>query len=50
MPTSSAIALIGYRGTGKTTVANLLAQQLDFDWIDADTWIGCPLIGIGSVS
>ncbi len=30
------IALIGYRGTGKTTVAQLLAEQLNYDWIDAD--------------
>ncbi len=33
MPT---IALIGYRGTGKTTVAQLLAQQLGLEWVDAD--------------
>ncbi len=30
------IFLIGYRGTGKTTVARLLAQRLGWDWIDAD--------------
>lgn len=30
------IFLIGYRGTGKTTVARLLAQRLDWAWIDAD--------------
>ena len=35
MPSSS-IALIGYRGTGKTTVAQVLARQLGFDWVDAD--------------
>jgi shikimate kinase len=29
--------LIGYRGTGKTTVARLLAQRLGWDWADADT-------------
>lgn len=28
--------LIGYRGSGKTTVAVALAQQLDWPWIDAD--------------
>jgi shikimate kinase len=33
---SSAIALIGYRGTGKTTLARLLAQRLGYDWADAD--------------
>lgn len=30
------IALIGYRGTGKTTVAPLLARRLKWDWVDAD--------------
>ncbi|MBX3424313.1 MAG: shikimate kinase [Pirellulales bacterium] len=30
------IALIGYRGTGKTTVARLLATALGWDWIDTD--------------
>jgi len=30
------IALIGYRGTGKTTIARLLAGRLSFDWVDAD--------------
>jgi shikimate kinase len=28
--------LIGYRGTGKSTVAQLLAQRLGWDWVDAD--------------
>ncbi|MCA9230749.1 MAG: shikimate kinase [Planctomycetales bacterium] len=36
MRSSSTIALIGYRGTGKTTVARLLASRLGFDWVDAD--------------
>ncbi len=30
------VTLIGYRGTGKTTVARLLAERLDTSWIDAD--------------
>jgi shikimate kinase len=30
------IFLIGYRATGKTTVAQLLAERLGRDWIDAD--------------
>ncbi|MAT72837.1 MAG: shikimate kinase [Planctomycetaceae bacterium] len=30
------IALIGYRGTGKTTVARHLAELLQCKWIDAD--------------
>src|SRR6188768_1338432 len=32
----SSIALIGYRGTGKTTVAEQLAMRLGWDWVDAD--------------
>jgi shikimate kinase len=28
--------LIGYRGSGKTSVARELASQLGYDWIDAD--------------
>ncbi|HVC98711.1 MAG TPA: shikimate kinase [Pirellulales bacterium] len=30
------IVLIGYRGTGKTTVARQLALRLGWDWVDAD--------------
>jgi shikimate kinase len=30
------VFLIGYRGTGKTTVAACLARRLDWPWIDAD--------------
>lgn len=30
------IFLIGYRGTGKTTVARELASRLGFEWVDAD--------------
>jgi shikimate kinase len=30
------IFLIGYRGTGKTTVARLLAERLGWQWLDAD--------------
>lgn len=33
------IALIGYRGTGKTTVAQQLAARLGWAWIDADVEI-----------
>lgn len=33
---ASPISLIGYRGTGKTTVARLLAGLLGYDWVDAD--------------
>lgn len=30
------IFLIGYRGTGKSTVARLLADRLGWSWVDAD--------------
>ncbi len=30
------VFLIGYRGAGKTTVAERLARRLGWDWIDAD--------------
>jgi shikimate kinase len=33
------ITLIGYRATGKTTLARLLAERLGWDWIDADVEI-----------
>jgi shikimate kinase len=36
MPVPTRIFLIGYRGSGKTTVARLLAPQLQFDWVDSD--------------
>ncbi len=34
-----ALVLIGYRATGKTTLARLLAGRLGWDWIDADVEI-----------
>lgn len=41
------VTLIGYRGTGKTTVARLLAERLGTSWIDADVVlearIGCTI-------
>lgn len=33
------VVLIGYRATGKTTLARLLAERLGWDWIDADVEI-----------
>jgi shikimate kinase len=33
------LVLIGYRATGKTTLARRLAQRLGCDWIDADVEI-----------
>jgi len=41
------ITLIGYRGSGKTTVAQSLAARLNWRWIDADAVIeqeaGCSI-------
>ncbi len=33
------LVLIGYRATGKTTLARLLAERLGWNWIDADVEI-----------
>src|SRR5262249_29155098 len=32
----SSVFLVGYRGTGKTAVARLLAERLGWEWVDAD--------------
>ena len=37
MSQSNRIALVGYRGTGKSAVGQLLAAALDWSFIDADT-------------
>lgn len=46
------ITLIGYRGSGKSTVAVPLAARLGWDWADADTLIeqsaGCSIRDIFS--
>jgi shikimate kinase len=33
------LTLIGYRATGKTTLARILAERLGWEWIDADVEI-----------
>src|SRR5262249_41268209 len=33
---SSLLFLVGYRATGKSTVARLLAERLGWGWVDAD--------------
>lgn len=35
------IYLIGFMGTGKTTVSRKLSELLDFEEIDTDAWIAC---------
>ncbi|RCS41222.1 shikimate kinase [Bremerella cremea] len=37
--TARNLALIGYRGTGKSHVARLLAARLEWQAIDADDWV-----------
>ena len=39
----TAIALIGFRGTGKTTIAQLLALRLGYDWVDSDVEVELAL-------
>lgn len=36
------ITLIGYRGTGKSTLAAPLAERLDWEWLDADIELDSP--------
>ena len=36
MPTSLLLFLIGYRGSGKSTVAPLIAGLINGDWVDVD--------------
>lgn len=33
---TTVLSLIGYRGTGKSTVGKRLARRLNWDWVDAD--------------
>ena len=39
MPTSLLLFLTGYRGSGKSTVAPLIAELVDGDWVDTDDLI-----------
>lgn len=42
-----AVTLVGYRGTGKSTVARMLADRLACPWVDADSIVeqraGCSI-------
>ena len=38
-PKKNKIILVGYRATGKTTVAQALADRWSFGWVDLDVWI-----------
>jgi shikimate kinase len=44
------VTLIGYRGTGKSTVAALLAERLHCGWVDADAVLeermGCSIAAL----
>ncbi len=40
---NSPLALIGYRGTGKTTVAQQIALRIGYDWVDADVEVELAL-------
>lgn len=44
------VTLVGYRGTGKSTVARLLAQRLAVPWVDADAAVeerlGCSIAAL----
>ena len=33
------IVLVGYRGSGKTTIGRLLAERLAYSFIDTDEWV-----------
>jgi shikimate kinase len=50
LPRSSLLFLIGPRGSGKTTVARLLAERLGWAWVDADDVLerraGCSIRGV----
>src|SRR5579862_1048442 len=37
--TNDSIGLIGYRGSGKTTVGRIVASHLKWNFIDCDDWI-----------
>jgi shikimate kinase len=39
--TSMVVTLVGYRGSGKSTVAAALASRLGWGWVDADHGIEC---------
>ena len=44
------VTLVGYRGTGKSTIASILAARLGVEWLDADVVledrVGCPIAAL----
>jgi len=39
MPTVKPLALIGPMGCGKSTIGHLIAEKLQWPWVDLDLWI-----------
>lgn len=50
MPRKSSLILIGYRGTGKSSVARGVAERCDVEWYDSDTAVHeCAGVSIATI-